>query len=144
MATLPSTATSDCRVSTWTASASTLVELEPFRAAIAAGVDAIMTAHIAVPALEPENEPATVSSKILTGLLREELGFRGITVTDAMDMQGLSAMFDTAEASVRAIEAGTDVLLMPKRAEDAINGLVAAVQSKRITLRAWTKAWPKC
>ena len=67
------------------------VELEPFRAAIAAGVDAIMTAHIAVPAFEPENEPATVSSKILTGLLREELGFHGITVTDAMDMQGLAA-----------------------------------------------------
>ena len=102
------------------------VELEPFRAAIAAGVDAIMTAHIAAPALEPENEPATVSSKILTDVLRRELGFRGITVTDAMDMQGLSAMFNTAEASVRAIEAGNDMLLMPKRAEDAINGLVAA------------------
>jgi beta-N-acetylhexosaminidase len=109
------------------------VELEPFRAAIAAGVDAIMTAHIAVPALEPEDEPATVSSKILTGVLREKLGFRGITVTDAMDMQGLAAMFGTGEASVRALEAGNDVLLMPKRAEDAINGIVAAVQSGRIT-----------
>ncbi len=111
------------------------VELEPFRAAIAAGVDAIMTAHIAVPALEPENEPATVSAKILTGLLRQELGFRGITVTDAMDMQGLAAMFGTSEATVRALEAGNDVLLMPKRAEDAINGVVAAVQSGRITVR---------
>src|SRR5580704_11067324 len=109
------------------------VELEPFRAAIAAGVDAIMTAHIAVAALEPENEPATVSSKIVTGVLREELGFRGIVVTDAMDMQGLSAMFSTGEAAVRALEAGNDVLLMPKRAEDAINGIVAAVQSGRIT-----------
>jgi len=109
------------------------VELEPFRAAIAAGVDAIMTAHIAVPALESENEPATVSTKIITGVLREELGFRGITVTDAMDMQGLAAMFSTGEAAVRAIEAGNDVLLMPKRAEDAINGVVAAVQSGRIT-----------
>ena len=59
-------------------------------------------------------------SKILTGVLREELGFHGLVVTDAMDMQGLSAMFDPAEASVRAIEAGADVLLMPKRAEDAI------------------------
>jgi beta-N-acetylhexosaminidase len=109
------------------------VELEPFRAAIAAGVDAIMTAHIAVAALEPENEPATVSSKIVTGVLREELGFRGIVVTDAMDMQGLSAMFNNGEAAVRALEAGNDVLLMPKRAEDAINGIVAAVQSGRIT-----------
>ena len=109
------------------------VELEPFRAAIAAGVDAIMTAHIAVPALEPEDEPATVSSKIVTGVLRDELGFHGITVTDAMDMQGLAATFGTGEASVRALEAGNDVLLMPKRAEDAISGIVAAVQSGRIT-----------
>src|SRR5271170_4756463 len=109
------------------------VELQPFRTAIAAGVDAVMTAHLAVPALEPENIPATVSSKILTGVLRDELNFRGLVVTDAMDMQGLSAMFDTAEASVRAIEAGADVLLMPKRAEDAIRGVMAAVQSGRIS-----------
>ena len=109
------------------------VELEPFRAAISAGVDSVMTAHLAVPALEPENEPATVSSKILTGLLREELGFRGLVVTDAMDMQGLTSMFDTAEASVRSIEAGADMLLMPKKAEDAINGLMAAVQRGRIS-----------
>ena len=84
----------------WTpiASASKRVELVPFRAAIAAGVDAVMTAHLAVPALEPENEPATVSSKIITGVLRDELGFHGLVVTDAMDMQGLAAMFDPAEA----------------------------------------------
>ncbi len=109
------------------------VELQPFRTAIAAGVDAVMTAHLAVPALEPENIPATVSSKILTGVLRDELGFHGLVVTDAMDMQGLAAMFDTAEASVRAIEAGADVLLMPKRAEDAIRGVVAAVENGRIS-----------
>ena len=109
------------------------VELQPFRTAIASGVDAIMTAHLAVPALEPDNIPATVSSRILTGVLRDELGFRGLVITDAMDMQGLSAMFDTAEASVRAIQAGADVLLMPKRAEDAIRGLVAAVESGRIS-----------
>jgi len=109
------------------------VELQPFRTAIAAGVDAVMTAHLAVPALEPENIPATVSSKILTGVLRDELGFHGLVVTDAMDMQGLAAMFDTAEASVRAIQAGADVLLMPKRAEDAIRGVTAAVESGRIS-----------
>jgi beta-N-acetylhexosaminidase len=109
------------------------VELQPFRTAIAAGVDAVMTAHLAVPALEPENIPATVSTKIITGVLRDELGFHGLVVTDAMDMQGLAAMFDTAEASVRAIQAGADVLLMPKRAEDAIRGVVAAVNTGRIS-----------
>ena len=109
------------------------VELEPFRASIAAGVDAIMTAHMAVPALEPENEPATVSSKILTGVLRQELNFPGIIVTDAMDMQGLASLYDNGEAAVRALEAGADVLLMPRKPEDVINGVLAAVESKRLT-----------
>jgi beta-N-acetylhexosaminidase len=109
------------------------VELEPFREAIAANVDAIMSAHLAVPALEPVEEPATVSYNILTGVLRDELKFKGIVVTDAMDMQGLAAMFDPGEASVRAILAGADVLLMPKRAEDAINAVVAAVLKGRIS-----------
>ncbi|HLJ50077.1 MAG TPA: glycoside hydrolase family 3 N-terminal domain-containing protein [Bryobacteraceae bacterium] len=109
------------------------VELKPFRAAVAAKVDSIMTAHLAVPALEPENIPATVSSAILTGVLRNELDFQGIIATDAMDMKGLSEMFSTGEAAVRAIEAGADVLLMPLKAEDAINGVVAAVQSGRIS-----------
>jgi len=109
------------------------VELEPFRASIAAGVDAIMTAHMAVPALEPENEPATVSSKILTGVLRQELNFPGIVVTDAMDMQGLASLYDNGEAAVRALEAGADVLLMPRKPEEVINGVLAAVESKRLT-----------
>ena len=109
------------------------VELEPFRAAIAAGTDSVMTAHLAVPALEPETEPATVSAKIITGVLKEELGFQGLVVTDAMDMEGLASLYDTGEASARAIEAGADVLLMPKRAEDAINGVMLAVQRGRIT-----------
>jgi beta-N-acetylhexosaminidase len=109
------------------------VELVPFRAAVDRGVDAVMTAHMAVKALEPEEIPATVSSKILTGVLREELKFNGLIVTDAMDMQGLAAMFDTAEAAVRSIEAGADVLLMPHKAEDAIRGIVNAVKSGRIS-----------
>jgi beta-N-acetylhexosaminidase len=109
------------------------VELTPFRGAIAAGVDAVMTAHLNVPALEPDNLPATVSSKIITGVLRDELGFHGIVVTDAMDMQGLAAMFNSGEASVRAIEAGADVLLMPKRPEEAIRAVTAAVEQGRIS-----------
>src|ERR1700733_7644022 len=109
------------------------VELTPFRSAIAAGGDAVMTAHLNVPSLEPDNLPATVSSKIITGVLREELGFHGLIVTDAMEMQGLARMFDSSEASIRAIEAGADVLLMPKRPEEAIRGLVAAGARGRIS-----------
>ena len=86
------------------------VELKPFEAAIAHGVDSIMTAHMAVPALEPDDIPATVSSKVLTDLLRKELKFTNLVITDAMDMQGLALLFETGEASVRAIQAGADVL----------------------------------
>src|ERR1051326_74563 len=109
------------------------VELVPFRAAIAAKVDAIMTAHMAVAALEADNIPATVSSNVLTGVLRNELGFQGLIVTDAMDMRGLTQAFGAGEASVRALEAGADCLLMPLKAEDAIHAVVAAVGSGRLT-----------
>lgn len=109
------------------------IELAPFRAAIAKGVDAIMTAHMAVPSLEPQDIPATVSPSILTGVLRKELNFNGLIVTDAMNMQGLTEMFNTKEASVRAIEAGSDVLLMPVKAEEAIEGVMEAVKSGRIS-----------
>jgi beta-N-acetylhexosaminidase len=108
------------------------IELKPFEAAIAHGADAIMTAHMAVPAIEPEDIPATVSPLVLTGLLRNELKFQNIIVTDAMDMAGLTKEFKGAEASVRAILAGADVLLMPPDPEQAIRAVVAAVQSGRI------------
>jgi beta-N-acetylhexosaminidase len=111
------------------------VELAPFRAAIAAGVDSVMTSHLAVPAIEPEPIPATVSRNILTGLLREQLGFKGIIVTDAMDMQGLTKTFPAGEASVRAIEAGADLLLIPTNPQEAVRAVVAAVNSGRITQR---------
>lgn len=109
------------------------LELKPFESAIAAGVDTVMTAHMAVPALEPEEIPATVSSRILGGVLRDELKFRGLIVTDAMDMAGLTKMFTRGEAAVRAIEAGADMLLMPPDPEAAIEALVAAVRSGRIS-----------
>jgi beta-N-acetylhexosaminidase len=109
------------------------VEMAPFRAAIARGVDAVMTAHIAVPALDPAGVPATVSAPILTGILRDELKFTGIVVTDALEMQGITDLYDTREASVRSLEAGADVLLMPKKADEAIAGVMAAVASGRIS-----------
>ncbi len=109
------------------------VELVPFRAAIQHGTDSIMTAHLAVPALEPENLPATLSHNILTGLLRDELGFKGIIVTDALEMQGVAGLYSPGEAAVRSIEAGADALLMPTDPEACINALVAAVQQGRIS-----------
>jgi beta-N-acetylhexosaminidase len=108
------------------------LEFAPFRAAIAHGVDSIMTAHLSVPALEPDEIPATVSSKVLTGVLRDELKFQNIIVTDAMDMQGLAQMFNQGEAAVRAIEAGADVLLMPLNPETVIRAVVSAVENGRL------------
>jgi beta-N-acetylhexosaminidase len=109
------------------------IEWTPFRAAIKSGTDAVMTAHIAVPALDDPGIPATLSPKIMTGILREELGFKGIIVTDALDMGGIAKGFSVGDASVLAIEAGADVLLMPQDPEAAINAVAAAVHSGRIT-----------
>ena len=109
------------------------LELVPFRAAIQHGVDAIMTAHLSIPAFEPESEPATVSHNILTGLLRNELRFKGIVVTDAMEMQAVTALYPGGEASVRAIEAGADVLLMPPDPGASIRAIEAAVRAGRIS-----------
>jgi beta-N-acetylhexosaminidase len=109
------------------------LELVPFRAAIQHGVDSIMTAHLSVPAFEPEPEPATVSHNILTGLLRDELGFKGIIVTDAMEMQAVAALYPSGEAAVRAIEAGADVVLMPTDPGACIRAIEAAVRSGRIS-----------
>lgn len=109
------------------------LELVPFRAAIAAGVDAIMTAHVAVPALAPPTVPATLSPAILTGLLRKELGFSGLVVTDALDMGGVAKGYPTGDACVRALEAGADALLMPADPDEAIRAVVAAVTSGRLS-----------
>ncbi len=109
------------------------LELVPFKAAIAAGVDAIMTAHIAVPALAPPDLPATLSPAILTGLLRNQLGFKGLVVTDALDMGGVAKGFSTGDACVRALEAGADALLMPTDADAAVKAVVAAVLSGRLS-----------
>ncbi|MEV6016020.1 MULTISPECIES: glycoside hydrolase family 3 protein [unclassified Streptomyces] len=84
-------------------------ELVPFRAAIAAGSRAVMSAHILVPALDPER-PATLSRRILTGLLREELGYDGLIVTDGMEMQAIAATYGIERGSVLAIAAGADAI----------------------------------
>ncbi len=109
------------------------VEWAPFRAAIQSGTDSVMTAHIAVPALDEPDLPATLSPKIVNGVLREEMGFKGIIVTDALEMGGIAKGFTVAEAAVRSIQAGADVLLMPPDGEAAINAVAAAVKSGHLT-----------
>ena len=111
------------------------LELKPFEAAIAHGVDSVMTAHMAVPALDPSGVPATVSHDVLTELLRDQLKFPGLIVTDAMTMQGLAMLFDSGEGSVRSIVAGADVLLMPPDPDKAIRAVVGAVEDGRISRR---------
>ena len=107
------------------------VELVPFRAAIGAGVGAIMTFHGAMPALDSSGVPGTLSHKVLTGVLRDSLHFRGLVVTDAMDMQGVLKLFGPVEAAKRAVAAGADVLLMPANVPQTIDAVVAGVREGR-------------
>ena len=109
------------------------VELPPFRAAIAAGIDSVMTAHLLLPELDPE-QPATLSKAVLTDLLRRQMGFNGLVVTDALVMEAISARHGAAEAAVLAFEAGADLILMPADATAAIDGLCAAFNRGRLPL----------
>jgi len=109
------------------------LELVPFRAAILAGAGTVMTGHLSIPALEPDpNTPATLSSNILTGMLRKELGFQGLVVTDAMDMGGITVRYAPGEAAVRAFAAGADALLMPPVPDAAFEALRDAAKSGRV------------
>lgn len=110
------------------------IDLPPFRAAIETGVDSIMTAHIKVPSLDPSGVPATLSRPIMTGLLREELGYRGVIVTDALGMGGAN-VFPPEEIPVMALEAGVDQLLMAPNLRLAEDAVLAAVHSGRLTER---------
>ena len=108
------------------------IELAPFRQAIAAGVASVMTAHLLLPSLDAER-PATLSPAVLTALLRQELGFDGLVVTDALVMEAISGRYGAAEAAVLALEAGADLVLMPADADAALDGIVAAIQSGRLS-----------
>lgn len=104
------------------------IELVPFRAAIDAGVAAVMSAHIALPRITRDSVPATLTPSILTGLLRDTLGFQGLVLTDAMDMRGVANGYGVPESSVLAVQAGADVLLMPPNVPLAISAVVEAVE----------------
>jgi beta-glucosidase-like glycosyl hydrolase/CubicO group peptidase (beta-lactamase class C family) len=111
------------------------VELAPFRAAIAAGVGAVMTGHLLAPAFEPDpGLPATLSSNIIEGLLRREMGFRGVVVSDALDMAGITLLYPPDRSAALAVAAGTDVLLIPPSPEAALESLRAAVRDGRLPM----------
>jgi beta-N-acetylhexosaminidase len=116
------------------------MELVPFRAAIAAGVDSVMIGHISVPSIEPDpNRPASISSLVVTDLLKKQLGFHGLVVTDALDMGALTRVFSGSKAeisgaeAVEAIRAGNDMVLIPGDLGGAYNGLLEAVKQGKLT-----------
>jgi beta-N-acetylhexosaminidase len=112
------------------------VELPPFRQAIAAGVDSVMVAHVTVPALDSDpNHVATISPAIVSDLLEKQLGFKGIIVTDALDMAGLTHLFanNIGRAAVEAFKAGNDVLLIPADFSASYNAMLQAVKAGEIS-----------
>ncbi|MER6343154.1 glycoside hydrolase family 3 protein [Streptomyces sp. NPDC001595] len=109
------------------------LDAPPFRAAIEAGIDSIMTAHILVPALDDSGDPATLSRPILTGILREQLGFDGVVVTDALDMAGVRQKYGDDRVPVLALKAGVDQLLNAPKLDLAWNAVLKAVQDGELT-----------
>lgn len=111
------------------------IDLPPFEAAIDAGSGAIMTAHIVVPSLDDSGRPATLSKPILTGLLRREMGYDGVIVTDSLRMDGVREMFGDDRVPIEAIKAGADMMLMPPSIDLAYNAVLGAVRSGEIKVR---------
>jgi len=112
------------------------IELPPFRQAIAAGVDSVMVAHVTVPALDPDpNHVATISPNVVTDLLEKQMGFKGLIVTDALDMAGLTHLFanNIGRAAVEAFKAGNDLLLIPADLGASYEAMVKAVRSGEIS-----------
>lgn len=108
------------------------LDAPPFQTAIAHHVDVIMTAHIVVPGLDTSGDPATMSKTVLTGLLRDKLGYDGVVVTDSLSMAGATMKYGAPQAAVRAVGAGADMLLMPPQLGSAYRAVLTAVQSGRI------------
>ena len=109
------------------------IDKPPFQAAIDQGIKAIMTAHIVVPSLDPSGDPATLSKPIMTGVLRNEMGYDGVVITDALTMAGVREKYGDAQVPVLALKAGVDMLLMPPDLDLAYNSVLGAVRSGELT-----------
>ena len=110
------------------------LELIPFKASIDAGVDCVMVGHIGVPALDEKDVPASLSYNLVTKLLRGKMGFKELVIVDAMVMGGVREKYTPADAVVKAIQAGCDVILMPVDYQETISSLVNAVNSGKISI----------
>ncbi len=123
--------------------AEVLLGLEPFRAAMKVGLDGLMTAHIAVPQMTGDQLPATLSRAILTGLLREKLGFAGLVLTDELEMEAIVERYGVGNAAVMAVNAGADMVLIPWRAEKKAEvhaALLAAARSGELSAQRLDEA----
>ncbi|MDF2859544.1 MAG: beta-N-acetylhexosaminidase, partial [Neobacillus sp.] len=121
------------------------VELYPFQQAMNGGIDAVMTAHVTFPKVDDSTAiskkdgsvipvPATLSNKVLTGLMREDMGYNGLIITDAMNMQAIADHFGPVDAAIRTVKAGSDIVLMPVGLEAVANGLYNAVNTGEISM----------
>jgi beta-N-acetylhexosaminidase len=108
-------------------------ELLPFRAGIEAGAPCIMVGHISLPEVTGDTLPATLSFEIVSCLLRGELGFEGLIITDSMSMGAITEHYDSAEAAVLALRAGVDVILMPQSLSGAVEGILEALESGELS-----------
>ena len=108
-------------------------ELKPFAAGIEAGAKMIMVGHFAVPSITGDNTSASLSKKVITDVLREEMGYNGVVITDALNMSAISEYYDSSQACIMALKAGADMLLMPENFEEAYEGVLAAVKDGTIS-----------
>ena len=108
-------------------------ELIPFQSAIDAGASFVMVGHISLPNVTGDNTPASLSPMMITDVLRGQMGYNGIVVTDAMNMGAITAGYTADQAALAAVNAGVDIILMPQDYETAYNALLGAVQSGEIS-----------
>jgi len=108
-------------------------ELLPFEAAIGAGTEFVMVGHISLPEILTDDTPASLSEDVVTEMLREELGYEGIIITDSMDMGAITDHYTSGEAAVKAVQAGVDMILMPQNFEEAYQGILEAVHQGTIS-----------